>query len=928
MGSCASKPQHPPLHERLDEYDEKQFAIIEARKWSLDKQKRWWKYQLGRKTSSSSDHDEVIIWGPSGASTTELESARTSPTSEQTLTTNLSTTFTNAQTLQHSDEGFQNYSDGRDSYRRSTISSERLPKSHTPNDGKVDGWKVKRHGQALQLRLAKHRFLQLAVNRQTSLIATQDSKDAISPLSLDSSFFTNAGEPRKQNVFQVKKRDLINSGEKENTFDESKGIIWKEITRENNVTAIAMARFPSEASSFFNPLLLAFGDEKGVIVVTQITDTYLSNPEEQQEGAAALEFSIEARVRSLDFGDHGSLVAGGDACQAWILQVVFEGDSLEKLVVLRHFERIDRIYDVKFSRDARFLAIGGFDGKCAIVPMTSVWEDRESCNEDDSLKQVFDDSTIELSRPGLIHCLDWSSKYLAVASNKHCALYDARTFELVHETSRRLTTIQALTFNNDGSYLAVGEREVVILEGEHPFRIHCEISNTPSDTKFSQFRYRIMSLCWSPCGAFLAVAGSDGACLVVETKGFALVHQIQRKESINALSWHHQYLVLSDESRNIALVKPGIDGGERSQMDDYSSAASSSHFSASTNSGWVLQDDAFRDIDDCTSSWLPQDAKSQSNVTAVSFSRRRTSAYLAYAADDCSLTIMTTRDWKVVFQIEFAKPIRSLAFSNSSNLLAMGGDESILYVLSVPTRSMILNTIMTSPIHSVAFSKRDERLSIGVEDGLLSMLVVDAEFEPSGEIDASESAVLCQAWSSKTLAIGRRDGTVTLFDTEKAFCNFFVPLAEFSSNHNIRSLSFGVSDNFLAIGGEVGISILSRKGGWILCNQMKTGSKILALNWSPAGRFLAFGGSNQCLQVCDTITWVEVSEVKQELPAIFVSQNSVVTSLDWSLDCKWMAIGCFGSGVHVLNTSNWKLLSPMKYGLKSASSEGNESTES
>jgi WD40 repeat protein len=274
----------------------------------------------------------------------------------------------------------------------------------------------------------------------------------------------------------------------------------------------------------------------------------------------------------------------------------------------------------------------------------------------------------------------------------------------------------------------------------------------------------------------------------------------------------------------------------------------------------------------------------------------------------------------LMLQVEFAKPIRSLAFSHTNNFLAMGGDESILYVLSVPTRSMILNTIMTSSIHSVAFSKRDERLSIGVEDGVLSMLVVDAEFEPSGDIDHSESAVLCQAWSSRTLAVGRRDGTVTLFDTEKAFCNFFVPLAEFSSTHAIRSLSYGVSENFLAIGNDIGVSILSRKGGWILCNRINTGHTIFALQWSPAGRYLAFAGSNECLEVCDTITWVGMHEVKQALPTIFASKKSSVTSLDWSIDCKWMAIGSFGSGIHVLNTSNWKLLGPSTDGLRLGSS--------
>ena len=255
---------------------------------------------------------------------------------------------------------------------------------------------------------------------------------------------------------------------------------------------------------------------------------------------------------------------------------------------------------------------------------------------------------------GLIHCLDWGAEYLAIADNKQCALYDASSFELVHETPRRLTTIQALQFNSTGTYLAVGERDVVILEGRPPFKVHCEISNTPSESKVSQFRYRITALSWSPSGAFLAVAGSDGGCLVVETKSFALVHQVQRTESIASLAWQQQVLALCDDACSVALVKAGtnLNGMSSDPVDDYSSAASSSNVHSTVDTDWVLRDDTFRDLEDMDPQALPQEIKSQSNITAVAFSQRRVSSYLAYAADDCSLTVMTTRDWKVIFQSE------------------------------------------------------------------------------------------------------------------------------------------------------------------------------------------------------------------------------------------------------------------------------------
>jgi hypothetical protein len=81
--------------------------------------------------------------------------------------------------------------------------------------------------------------------------------------------------------------------------------------------------------------------------------------------------------------------------------VVFNEEKLEKLSVVFQFERIDRIYTARFSLDSSFLAVGGFDGKCAIVPMALVWNAEESLNDSNCLPQVLTDSVIELERPGM-----------------------------------------------------------------------------------------------------------------------------------------------------------------------------------------------------------------------------------------------------------------------------------------------------------------------------------------------------------------------------------------------------------------------------------------------------------------------------------------------------------------------------------------------
>ena len=222
---------------------------------------------------------------------------------------------------------------------------------------------------------------------------------------------------------------------------------------------------------------------------------------------------------------------------------------------------------------------------------------------------------------------------------------------------------------------------------------------------------------------------------------------------------------------------------------------------------------------------------------------------------------------------------------------------------------MILNSILSSPIQSIAFSRHDERLGVGLEDGILALLCPESNWESVGEIDQNESTVTCQDWTSKTLACGRMDGSVALFNTDQVFGNFFVPVAEFTSNLPVRSVAFGKNEGFLSIGGDNGVvSILSAKGGWVLSNQVNLGCGILSTKWSPAGRYIAFAGSGETFLICDTVTWATINEVKEIRSSIFTNNVTSMSCLDWSLDSKWVAIGGSGSGIHLLNTLDWTLM--------------------
>lgn len=695
MGSCTSKQQQQ-AHERLNEVDEKFFARLDTPN-SVESRRRWWNTNLQNNGRSLSGIEVNTLDGnpsllPAQPWTLSSSEGEPSPPTQDGADAQ-SPTF--AFTGTRADASIKAQYISSSQFSTPTSSSMLRPAIKTSSHEQVSGWQSERQGHALQLRLAKHRFLQMAETRQSS-----PNGSPVSPVSLDSTLrmipssqdsgLTDIDHPindwsplsTRTKTIRGKDASIQNEDGPRLNFDAAQGMIWKEISRDHKVTAIAMSRTTDVAHSLQTyPLMMAMGDEQGNIVLTQIIDELVaaaspggqsSWPDTQLDllPSEALKYSIDERVRSLDFANGGYLAVGGDGCSALILEIILDGSNqrLKDLVPIYKVERVDRIYAVRFSPDNRYLAVGGFDGMVALIPMEEVWKTNKTeigsnGEDDDSLSEIMRSSLIELDSSGLVYSLDWSpaGEYLAVAgSDKSCSIYETKGFDLVHETACRSTAIQAVQWNQNGTFLAIGDREVVIIEGKPPFNIHCEISHTPNESTMTHFRSRITSLCWSPSGSYLAIGGVDGICLVIETKGYALVHEVHRTDSICALAWGQQrnltgdmrrYLALSDEDCNVALVKAGAEAKGYETFDDHSSVASSSQFSAASE--WILREDTFRDLDEAEPDMLPADFKAQaSNVTALAFSKSgksKVSSYLAFACDDCSLTIMTTRDWKPVF---------------------------------------------------------------------------------------------------------------------------------------------------------------------------------------------------------------------------------------------------------------------------------------
>jgi len=488
----------------------------------------------------------------------------------------------------------------------------------------MNSWHLKRKGRALQLRLAKNRFLQLSVDPSSS------PQSAASPVSIGSN----------------KARQSQPSEDWDNEF-EATGMIWAEITRQAPVSALAMSRTCLSLPATPRTLLMALGDESGRLTVMEVLGGH--QPLSILDGGdrkfgEMVNIRMRGRIRCADFSpDDRHLLIGGDGCVAAIFDIVTDPTTLqlEDVRLLQTVERLDRIYSVQFDPTARHLTIAGFDGKIALYTTEGMLQGNPM--------------EAEFSREGLLYCLHWhpnGSSFAVGGSDKRCGIY-GRNGKLLREISRA-GAIQSLKWNNDGSYLAIGSRGEVTVFDEATFSIKCELSNMPDES----MRYRVQDLCWSPDGSFLAIAGSDGSCLVVETKTYALVHQVHRNSSILCLSWGqcnaanecYRYLAIADRDSCVALVKAGIKS-DGSEIDESSSTASSAYFSTASETNWILHADSFRDMEDSPPE-PASDLLQRGIVTAVAFSRTdspKGSSYLAYATDDGALSLMTTRNWSVIF---------------------------------------------------------------------------------------------------------------------------------------------------------------------------------------------------------------------------------------------------------------------------------------
>jgi WD40 repeat protein len=220
--------------------------------------------------------------------------------------------------------------------------------------------------------------------------------------------------------------------------------------------------------------------------------------------------------------------------------------------------------------------------------------------------------------------------------------------------------------------------------------------------------------------------------------------------------------------------------------------------------------------------------------------------------------------------------------------MALGGEDGSVTIISPEDWSVVKELkVASSVITALKFSRRNERLAVGTSDGIVTLLIPETGWKIAGEIETSDIGISSIDWSSRHLAVGRFDGTISIHETSRVYANFFLPEAELTRGDGpVHSVAFGLGGQFLgtcrmslllsvvyemrthsvlhnaAVGDANGkVGIYSAKGGWVLCHQLNTPGAVLATKWSSSGEYLAFGGEQR-----EMVRKIHVGSVSLLLP--------------------------------------------------------------
>jgi WD40 repeat protein len=433
-----------------------------------------------------------------------------------------------------------------------------------------------RQGRALQARLQKARYMQMAMNKSSpsstrslnsesvsagsfSSIPEDDDDYQVSnashlPLRYSMSTGSEMSTPHNHNHHNHNHHKRHRSGSssasgasaaaaaaglvmnEEFEANMNKGMIWAEVERDHAVLAVALSRqkptlhHGGGASSAHTPppLFLAVGTETGTVTVTELLDD-----------------STSPLLNMARAGGAGTSSSSSSA-------------RLGSTVSIAPFRGGGRIRSLDFSPHGNYLAVAGDDCICAICRLDFVGQDYSS-SQLTHLQVV-----AEISRVDRIYAVQFSPNGAVLAIGGFDGIVAIVSMEQQQQPPPRGAAVRGR--RGVGATTAAALEPVVVRE-------------IPCDSL-------VLTLDFNPDGQYLAIGMTNKTCVLVDVSdSWQVVYTIRRPASVQTVQWHPnggRYLAIGSNDvvildRETLTIKHELDvrgGGGREDATTRSSPSS------------------------------------------------------------------------------------------------------------------------------------------------------------------------------------------------------------------------------------------------------------------------------------------------------------------------------------------------------------------
>ena len=248
-------------------------------------------------------------------------------------------------------------------------------------------------------------------------------------------------------------------------------------------------------------------------------------------GKQILDVPSSTKVQAVRFTPDGKLVAIARTNGTAEVEVVFS--DVERKAPLFSTSQGHTVFDVAFSEDGRYAAIGGADGSARILEVPS---GRQA-------------AIFTKKQPVLAVALSTTGRYVAIGADQTAQVVERETgqerFKIVHQGA-----VIALAFSRDGRYLATGSAD----KTTHVIEVESgrELKPVPHQDM-------VVALAFSNDDSrYLAAGGADGMLRVIEVASGKEISRCPHRARINSVAFgpdDHRFVATGSEDGTVRLVE-------------------------------------------------------------------------------------------------------------------------------------------------------------------------------------------------------------------------------------------------------------------------------------------------------------------------------------------------------------------------------------